>query len=145
MYAGMKQNTAEQNNKHLYEQFRFPWTAGWIEDEPEGTFWYVFFVCAHPTITIREHLLDRFTEVRKTFQGKIIISIDCLHSFQGLLYIVPTLEGYFVVTGATWDLCWDIRAQRHKFIFSRGRDKNPAQHWTRCLLDLKRLVEKGKY
>ena len=60
-----------------------------------------FFLCAHPTITIREHLLDRFTEVRKTFQGKIIISIGCLHSFQGLLYIVLTLEGYFVVTGAT--------------------------------------------
>ena len=60
-----------------------------------------FFLCAHPTITIREHLLDRFTEVRKTFQGKIIISIGCLHSFQGLLYIVLTLKGYFVVTGAT--------------------------------------------
>ena len=61
----------------------------------------VFIVCVHPTITIREHLLDRFTEVRKTFQGKIIISIGCLHSFQELLYIVLTLEGYFVVTGAT--------------------------------------------
>ena len=61
----------------------------------------VCFLCAHPTITIREHLLDRVTEVRKTFQGKIIISIGCLHSFQGLLYIVLTLEGYFVVTEAT--------------------------------------------
>ena len=85
-----------------------------------------FFVCAHPTITTREHLLDRFTVVRKTFQGKIIISIGCLHSFHGLLYIVLTLEEYFVVTGATRDLCWDIRAQRHKLFFSRGRDKNPA-------------------
>ena len=110
----------------------------------------MFFLCAHPTITIREHLLDRFTEARKTFQGKIIISIGCLHSFQGLLYIVLT----FVVTEATRDLCWDIRAQRHKLFFSssssssficlfivnilqkdkielmearsRGRDKNPA-------------------
>ena len=60
-------------------------------------------LCAHPTITltIHEHLLDRFTEVRKTFQGKIEISIGCLHSFQGLLYIAFTLEGYFVVKGAT--------------------------------------------
>ena len=64
----------------------------------------MFCLCAHPTITIREHLLDRFTEVRKTFQGKIIISISCLNSFQGLLYISLTLEGYFVVTGATRDL-----------------------------------------
>ena len=77
----------------------------------------VCFLRAHPTITIREHLLDRFTEVRKTFQGKIIISIGCLHFIQGLL---------FVVTGATRDLCWGIRAQRHKLFFSRGRDKNPA-------------------
>ena len=84
----------------------------------------MFCLCAHPTITIREHLLDRFTEVGKTFQGKVIISIGCLHSFQGLLYIVFTLEGYFVVKGATRDLCWDIRAQHHK-LFSRGRDKNP--------------------
>ena len=61
----------------------------------------MFFLGAHSTITIREHLLDHFTEVRKTFQGKIIISIGYLHSFQGLLYIVLTLEGYFVVTGAT--------------------------------------------
>ena len=61
----------------------------------------MFFFCAHPTITIREHLLDRLTEVRKTFQGKIIISIGCLHSFQGLLHIVLTLERYFVVTEAT--------------------------------------------
>ena len=61
----------------------------------------MFRFCAHPTTTKREHLVtDRLTEVRKTFQGKIIISIGCLHSFQGLLYIVLTLEGYFVVTGA---------------------------------------------
>ena len=100
----------------MYEQFRFPWTTGSVEDESEGTFWYVF-LCAHPTITIREHRLDHFTEVRKTFQGKIIISIGWLHSFQGLFYIVLTLEGYFVITGATWDLCCDIRAQRHKLFF----------------------------
>ena len=52
----------------------------------------MFCLCAHPTITIREHLLDSLTEVRKTIQGKIIISIGCLHLFQGLLYIVLTLE-----------------------------------------------------
>ena len=123
MYAKMKKNTAEQNNKHLYEQFRFPWTAGWIEDEPEGIFWYAF-LCAHPTITIREHLLDRHGSKKNIPGEKIIISIGCLHSFQGLLYIVLALEGYFVVTGATWDLCWDIRAHRHNlFFFTRSWQK----------------------
>ena len=65
----------------------------------------VFFVCVHPTITIREHLLDRFTEVRKTFQGKTIISIGCLHSFQELLYIVLTLEGYFLSSREQPETC----------------------------------------
>ena len=64
----------------------------------------MFCLCAHLTTTVHEHLLDCLTEARKTFQGKIIISIGCLHSFQGLLYIVVTLEGYFVVMGATQDL-----------------------------------------
>ena len=85
----------------------------------------VCILCAHPTITIREHLLDRHGSKKNIPGKKIIISRGCLHSFQGLLYIVHTLEGYFVVTGATWDLCWDIRAQRRKLFFSRGRDKNP--------------------
>ena len=51
----------------------------------------MFCLCAHPTTTIHEHLLDCLTEARKTFQGKILISIGCLHSFQGLLYIIVTL------------------------------------------------------
>ena len=41
----------------------------------------MFFLCAHPTITIREHLLDRFTEVRKTFQAVYIHFRDCFISF----------------------------------------------------------------
>ena len=88
----------------------------------------MFFLCAHPTITIREHLLDRFTEVRKTFQGKIIISIGCLHSFQGLLYIVLTLERYFVVTGANNPrlVLGHSRTTPMKLFISRGNDKNPA-------------------
>ena len=37
----------------------------------------------------------------KTFLGKIITSVGCLHSFQGLFYyIILTLERYFTVTGS---------------------------------------------
>ena len=44
----------------------------------------VCFLCAHPTITIREHLLDRVTEVRKTlsFLSAVYIHFrDCFISF----------------------------------------------------------------
>ena len=92
-----------------------------MEDEPGGIFWYVF-LCAHPTITIREHLRDRHGSKKNIPGKKIIISIGCLHSFQGLLYIVLTLEGYFVVTGA----CVGTSAHNAtSFFFSRDRDKNP--------------------
>ena len=51
----------------------------------------VCFLCAHPTITIREHLLDRHGSKKNIPGKKVIISIGCLHSFQGLLYIVLIL------------------------------------------------------
>ena len=72
----------------------------------------------------------------KTFLGKIIISIGCLYSFQGLFYIVLTLEGYFVVTGARLEkqpeIPSEIRAhlrldRKNNYIsyFARDGDKIP--------------------
>ena len=113
-----KQNTAEQNNKHLYERFRFPWTAVWIEDEPEGTFWYVF-LRAHPTITIRETSARPFHGSKKKHsRAKIIISIGCLHFIQGLLFCCYGSNQRLVLghSRTTSQVCF----------FSRGRDKNPA-------------------
>ena len=56
----------------------------------------------HPTITMCEHLCDIvWFKISKTFLSKIITSVDCLHSFQGLFYyIVLSLEGYFIITGS---------------------------------------------
>ena len=44
---------------------------------------------AHPTINMCEYRCDivRF-KISKTFLGKIITSVGCLHSFQGLLYYI---------------------------------------------------------
>ena len=64
----------------------------------------VCILCAHPTITIREHQLDRHGSKKNIPGKKIIISIGCLHSFQGLLYIVLTMERYFVVNGSNLGL-----------------------------------------
>ena len=80
----------------------------------------MFFLCAHPTITIREHRLDRFTEVRKTFQGKIIISIGWLHSFQGLFYIVLTLGGLFCCNGSSLRLVLGHSRITPQNVFLRG-------------------------
>ena len=45
---------------------------------------------------MREHLYIVRFRISKTFLGKIITSVGCLHSFQGLFYyIVLTLKGYF--------------------------------------------------
>ena len=56
----------------------------------------------YPTITMCEHLCDIvWFKISKTFLGKIITSVDCLHSFQGLFYyIVLSLEGYYIITGS---------------------------------------------
>ena len=64
---------------------------------------------------MREHLYIVRFKICKTFLGKIITSVGCLHSFQGLFYyIVLTLEGYFIVTG----------------IAVAKTTSNPLAHWT---------------
>ena len=116
-----KQNTAEQNNKHLYEQFRFPWRVGWIEDEPEGTFWYIF-LCNHPTITIREHLL---LQVRKTFQGKKYNFYRLFTFISGTTLYRSYFGGIFCLNGSNLRLVLGHPRTTPQVVFSRGRDKNP--------------------
>ena len=43
---------------------------------------------------MREHLFIVRFKVSKTFLGKIITSVGCLHSFQGLFYVI-VLTSYF--------------------------------------------------
>ena len=73
----------------------------------EGIFWYfrirLFCLCAHPTITIREHRtrLDRLTENKQNILGQN-------HSFYRLFTFIG---GIFRCHGSNLRLNWDIRAQ----------------------------------
>ena len=113
-----KEITAEQNNKYWYKLFGLMdrrW-AKWHFDTLFIPNLFVLFVSSsdhnHAWNICRP--FEHWYKISKTFLGKTIISIGCLHSFQGLFYIVLTLEGYFVVTGARLEkqpeIPWGIRA-----------------------------------
>ena len=71
----------------------------------------LFCLCVHPTMA-NICMIRSFDGKLAAFLGKIIISIGCLHSFQGLFYIVVTLEGYSVATGSAVGILWEICAIR---------------------------------
>ena len=67
---------------------------------------------------LREPLLTIWCKIRKTFLDKVIISIGCLHSFQGLFYIRRCyFEGIFCCHRSAVG-----RTTRDPFVHSRAFD-----------------------
>ena len=83
------------------------WMTGCIEDERKDICWFVSSVCSsdhnHARTSVRDLLVERFL-------GKIIISIGCLHSYQGLFYIVLN---YFGGIFCCHVIPGDIRARKY--------------------------------
>ena len=86
----------------------------------------VFIVCVHPTITIREHLLDRFTEVRKNIPGQNYNFYRLFTFISGTALYRSYFGGIFCCHGSNLRLVLGHSRATPQVVLSRGRDKNPA-------------------
>ena len=83
---------------------------------------------------MREHLFIVRLKISKTFLGKIITSVCCLHSFQGLFYYIysPILHRTHDLEGILFFLSFSIvKTPNSKYIDGL----NKVEFWNRTKAD----------
>ena len=150
MYAGMKTKHCWTNDKFWYKLFGFPlsflWRTGCIEDVREGTFWYfiywlVFCVCSSDHNHVWKSAQDRLMENKQNIPWQ---KYNFYRLFTFISWTVLN-RSYF---GEIFFYMYHGKRGWKSNLRSFGtyiRAIRKHSTWTRCLFDLKRLVEKGKY
>ena len=85
----------------------------------------MFFLCAHPTLTIREHLLDRHGS-KKNIPGKKNYNFYRLFTFiSGTALYRSYFGGIFCLDGSNLRLVLGHPTQRHQLFFHKVVTKTP--------------------